>query len=79
MVRLSIKKSSLKNEYVLSCQELCLTKIISINQELNEFTAFAYWFEQQRFYLIDTQFMICDSRWLQMVIDEFEKKDELVF
>lgn len=46
---------------------------------IDNFEDFAYWFEQQIYYLTLEQFEKIDSIWLRMMYRNYTERDELLF
>lgn len=46
---------------------------------IDNFEDFAYWFEQQIYYLTLDQFEKIDGIWIQMMYQNYKERDELAF
>lgn len=46
---------------------------------IDNFEDFAYWFEQQIYYLTLDQFEKIDGMWLRMMYQNYKERDELAF
>lgn len=46
---------------------------------IDDFEDFAYWFEQQIYYLTLDQFEKINGTWLQMMYQNYKERDELAF
>jgi hypothetical protein len=47
--------------------------------EINDFEDFAYWFEQQIYYIAPEQFKKIDGIWLRMMVECYKTREELPF
>lgn len=47
--------------------------------EINDFEDFAYWFEQQIYYITPEQFKKIDGIWLRMMVECYKTREELPF
>lgn len=74
IMRLSIQEKG-SGVYVIYFEKM--TRTVILENPIEDFEEFRYWFEQQRYYLTLSQFIIISGEWLEMVVGVYEERDEL--